>query len=151
MAKRLNLKSIDNLDRKILKELQQNARISVSEISRRVNLSAPAVGERILKMEDEGIIKGYQVKLEYEKIGLPIEAFITFKAVSINHKDFIRLVRKLKEVQECYIVTGNPGAFLKVAVDSTKSLGELIEKLKNFGETNTSIILSKPVYLKIID
>jgi len=145
MSKTLKVKAPDNLNRSILKELQQNARITASEIGRRVGLSAPAVGERILRMEEEGIITGYQAKIDLEKIGLPIQAFITFRPISIAHKEFIKMVKQLPGVQECYIVTGSPGAFLKVATDTTKSLGELVEKLKEFGETNTSIILSKPV------
>lgn len=139
------------MNRAILKELQLNARIPASEIGRRVGLSAPAVSERILKMEDEGIITGYEAKINLEKIGLPIHAFITFRPISINHKELIKLVNKTPEVKDCYFVTGSPGAFLRVATDSAKSLGELIEKLKEYGETNTSLILSQPVDSRVID
>ena len=144
MAKTDKLK-VDSLNRGILHELQQNARVPVSEIGRRVGLSAPAVSERITKLEEEGVITGYAAKIDWEKTGLPIQAFITFRAVNISHRDFIKFVSRQPEVLECYIVTGSPGAFMKVATDSTKSLGELIERFKAYGETNTSIILSKPV------
>ena len=136
---------MDSLNKKILIELQRNGRVAASEIGRRIGLSAPAVGDRIQKMETEGIILGYTSNINFEKIGLSIQAFITFRSVSISHSEFLKFVKKLKEVQECYIVTGSPGAFLKVAVDSTRNLGLLIDKLKAYGETNTSIILSQPV------
>jgi Lrp/AsnC family transcriptional regulator, leucine-responsive regulatory protein len=146
MAKTLNKKS-DNLNNAILKMLQENARISATDIGRSVGLSAPAVGERISKMEEEGIITGYRAQVNHAKLGLPIQAIITFKAVSISHTAFIKLIQSLKEIQECYIVTGNPGAIIKVNLESTLQLNDIIEKLKKYGETNTSVVLSKPVDL----
>ena len=150
MAKTLN-KKIDKLNNAILKKLQENARVSVTDIGRSVGLSAPAVGGRISKMEEEGIIIGYRAQVNYAKLGLSIQAIITFKAVSIGHTAFIKLVQSLKVVQECYIVTGNPGAIIKVNVETTSELNDIIEKLKQYGETSTSIVLSKPVDFRVVD
>jgi Lrp/AsnC family transcriptional regulator, leucine-responsive regulatory protein len=138
---------MDEINKKILTLLKKNARISFTEISRKVHLSAPAVAERVQKMEEQGVIKAYKTEVDYGKTGLPVQAFITFKTVSIQHKDFLKWIKTFPQIQECYIVTGNPGAFLKVAVDSTESLGLLIDKLKEYGETSTSVILSKPIDL----
>jgi Lrp/AsnC family leucine-responsive transcriptional regulator len=137
---------MDSLDKNILKELQQNARITVSEIGRRIGLSAPAVGKRVQEMEEEGIILGYKTQVDLAKLGLPVQAFVTFKLVSLSHNEFLKWIKTLPQIQECYIVTGSPGAFLRVAVDTTENLGKFIDQLKEHGETNTSVILSKPIH-----
>lgn len=142
MGKKLTFE-IDNLNRRILTELQQNSRISTAEIGRRVGLSAPAVAERILKMEEEGLIKGYKTILDYDILGLPIKVFITFRSSAKRKEDAINIVSPRPEVIEWHVITGDSCMLLKVAVRSTKDLESLIEYLQENGETSTSIILSE--------
>ncbi|MFM9839911.1 MAG: Lrp/AsnC family transcriptional regulator [Cyclobacteriaceae bacterium] len=143
-------KSLDNLDKRILKELQLNARISVSEIGRRVGLSTPAVTERISKLEQENFIQGYQTKVNYCKLGLPIKVFIHFRSISLKHVDIIKMIDVIPEVVEWHTITGDSCALLKVVVATTEELERVIEHLGKYGDTKTSIILSSNVEPKII-
>lgn len=143
MFKTINHKALDSLNWKILKELSQNARISTTEIGRRVGLSAPAVAERVQKMELQGYIKGYRTMIDFTKIGLSIQALITFKAHALKHAESIKMMDTMPEVIEWHAITGNFCMFVKVAVSSSKELEALIERLQEFGETTTSLILSE--------
>ncbi len=127
-----------------------NARITIVEIGKRVGLSAPAVAERIKKLEDDGYIKGYRTIVDYDKLGLSVPVFISYKATRISHGDMIKMVDKMPQVIEWYGVTGTHCAILKVIVASTKELEIIIENLQEFGETSTSIILSNNALPKIV-
>lgn len=142
MGKELANKGLDDFNWKIIQELQMNARITIVEIGKRIGLSAPAVAERIKRLEEEGYIKGYRTVVDYDKLGLSVPVFINYKATKISHGEMIKMVDKMPEVVEWYGVTGTHCAMLKVIVASTKELEVVIERLQEFGETNTSIILS---------
>ena len=150
MSKTLPNKTLDDLNRHILEELQKDARLSTVEIGRRVGLSPPAVADRIQKLEDQGIIKSYQTVLDFDKMGLTIRAFISFKPAQIKHPELFKLVDSLPEVVEWHTITGNYAFLLKVAVCSSEKLAALIERLEEFGETNTSLILTQNPTQKIV-
>ncbi|MFZ6010155.1 MAG: Lrp/AsnC family transcriptional regulator [Bacteroidota bacterium] len=136
------MKKLDNLDIKILSELQKNARVANAEIGRRIGLTGPAVAERIQKMEEEGIIKGYHTILDYDKLDLSVRVFINFRSKSIKHAAMVKMVQTLPEVLEWHTITGDNCLLLNVAVPTTKHLENLIERLGEHGDTTTSIILS---------
>jgi Lrp/AsnC family transcriptional regulator, leucine-responsive regulatory protein len=142
MEKNGNHKPLDSLDRAILDMLRKNARTTNADIGREVGLSAPAVAERIRKMEEHGVIKNYTAILDFDKIGLSIQAYVTFKATAIKHPAMLRLFESLPEVVEWHAITGNTCAILKVAVPTGRDLETLLEKLAEHGETMTSLILS---------
>ena len=142
MNKNLNNKVLDDLNLNILKELCENARVSNTEIGRRVGLSSPAVAERIQKLEEQGIITGSTITLDFDSIGLVIQAFITFKAETIKHEAMVQLFNSMPEIIEWYSITGNASMLLKVVVSSSKELEAIVEKLFVYGETSTSLILS---------
>jgi len=123
--------------------LQKDARLSTVEIGRRIGLSAPAVADRIQKLEDLEFIKGYRTLLDMDKLGLTIRAFINFKNTRLKHTELIRLVESIPEIIEWYTVTGNYAILLKVAAPSSQRLAGIIEQLEEHGETNTSLILAK--------
>lgn len=150
MFKNVNNKALDDLNCSILKELSENARISSTEIGRRVGLSAPAVADRIQKLEEQGYIKGYNTIIDFDKIGLTIQAFVSFKSASLNHKQMVKMVESFPEVLEWHSVTGNASMILKVATYTSKQLEDVIERLMEFGETSTSLILSGSTDLKIL-
>src|ERR1700748_2908517 len=143
MSKTLPNKTLDELNRHILEELQKDARLSTVEIGRRIGLSAPAVADRIQKLEDLGFIKGYRTLLDMDKLGLTIRAFIHFKTTQLKHAEMIRMVESIPEVIEWYTVTGVYCILLKIAAPSSQRLAALIEQLEENGETNTSLILAK--------
>jgi Lrp/AsnC family leucine-responsive transcriptional regulator len=151
MDKKLNNKVLDDLNLSILQELLANARISNTEIGRRVGLSAPAVADRILKMEEAGIIKGSSVLLDLDQLGLTIRAFISFKANNMTFKSMVDLFNSMPQIIEWHSVTGTASMLLKVAVATSRELELVVEKLYLHGETTTSLILTdniKPVLLK---
>jgi Lrp/AsnC family leucine-responsive transcriptional regulator len=150
MAKELANKGLDDFHWEIIRELQLNARITIVEIGKRIGLSAPAVKERIKKLEEEGYIKGYRTVVDYDKLGLSVPVFISYKGTRISHGDMIKMVDKMPEVVEWYGITGSHCAMLKVIVSSTKELEGIIEKLQEFGETSTSIILSSNSTAKVV-
>ncbi len=136
---------LDDLNWKILKFLQENARQTNSEIGRKIGLSSPAVAERIKKMEDYGIIKGYQAQISYGEVGHQLKAIITLRAFMGRLKPFLAIVPSLKEVLNCYRITGHENIVLEVVLRDQLHLEELIDKLISYGETKTHIVLSNVI------
>ena len=142
---------IDEIDWKILKELQVNARITFAELGRRVGLTTPAVIERIRKLEDASIITGYRVEIDTAKVGLPITAFIRMSITGVDYSHIIKVVGESTEVLECHRGTGGDSFIMKVAVADVGHLQTLIDKLTPYGITTTSIVLSSPVTRRVIE
>lgn len=138
--------SLDTLDRHILSLLQENCKLSLNRIGERVGLSAPSVVDRIRKLEENGVIRGYTAVLDARKLGKDITAFI---GVSIHHPRLIQTFEKdidrFEEVQECHHVTGEYTLLLKVKTDNTSGLEELIRQIRSIDgvdRTETSVVLS---------
>ncbi|HEV7782932.1 MAG TPA: Lrp/AsnC family transcriptional regulator [Chitinophagaceae bacterium] len=140
MMKTLNSKVIDELSMAIIRELCENARTSTAEIGRRVGLTAPAVAERISKLEEAGYITGYHATIDYDKLGMTIQAFISFKCTDKNH-DIKATITGIPEIMEWYTITGQASLLLKVVTASRERLAKIIIQLEEFGETNTSLVL----------
>ncbi len=137
---------LDSIDRKILSILQRNGRCHLAEIAKKVELSAPAVMERVRKLEARGIIKGYHALVDAKKVGKDITAFI---GVSISNQGYIasfcsNVVSK-PDVLECHHVTGEESFILKVKIANTASLEELladIRSMEGVTRTVTKVVLS---------
>ena len=142
---------IDEIDWKILKELQVNARISFAELGRRVGLTTPAVIERVRKLEDARIITGYRVEIDTAKVGLPITAFVRMSITGVDYSHIIEVAEESNEVLECHRGTGGDSFIMKVAVADVGHLQLLIDKLTPYGITTTSIVLSSPVKSRVIE
>lgn len=136
---------IDALNWQILESLQKNARQSFAEIGRNVGLTSPAVAERVKKMEDSGVIKGYKAQVSYHKTGHQLKAVITLRAFMGRLKPFLEKVKEFKEVINCYRITGNENIIMEVVLYDQSHLEEFIDKLITYGETKTHIILSNVV------
>ncbi len=137
--------SVDSLNWKILKCLQQNARMSNAEIGRRVGVSSPAVGERIKKMEDADIIQGYTTFVSPFEVGYQLKALITLRAFMGMLKPFLEKVKTYDEVVNCYRITGNENIVMEVVLKNQKHLETFIDQLISYGETKTQIVLSHVV------
>lgn len=142
---------LDQIDWKILRELQEDARISFAELGRRVGLTTPAVIERVRKLEDAKIITGYRAEIDTAKVGLPITAFIRMSITGVDYSHIIEVVKESNEVLECHRGTGGDSFIMKVAVADVEDLQTLIDKLVPFGITTTSIVLSSPVKSRLIE
>ena len=136
---------MDALNKKILQRLQANARQSHVEIGRQVGISSPAVNERIKKMEDAGIIKGYRTEVSPFECGYQLKAIITLRAFMGKLKPFLDKVKQFEDVVNCYRITGNENIVLEVVLANQKHLEQFIDELIVYGETKTQIVLSKVV------
>ena len=141
---------IDEIDRKILKELQLDARVSYAELGRRVGLTTPAVIERVRKLEDSGVITGYRAEIDTAKVGLPITAFVRMSITGVDYSHIIEVAEQSTEVLECHRGTGGDSFIMKIAVSSVEHLQEVIDRLVPYGITTTTIVLSSPVRRRII-
>ncbi|RRD00233.1 Lrp/AsnC family transcriptional regulator [Amphritea balenae] len=135
----------DTINRKILAALQQNSRISYAELGKQVHLSAPAVAERIRKLESAGVISGYTLKVNLDKLGFPIVALVQCKVFRTKEREFKALVLSYDEVIECHNVTGEQAFLIKLAVQSMSQLDSILESFCDLSDTNTMMILSTPV------
>jgi Lrp/AsnC family transcriptional regulator, leucine-responsive regulatory protein len=142
---------MDKLNEKILVELQKNARISYAEIGRKVGLTAPAVAERVQKLEESGIIQGYKAVLDVSKLGYSLKALITFKIYTGKLDSFLNFLKQKEEVYECLRVTGNDCLVIHVMIRNPAHLEKLINEFLPFGEPTTSIVLSSPIEGKVLE
>ncbi len=144
-------KQLDATAWRLLRELQQDGRVSFAELGRRVGLSTPAVAERVRNLETAGIVKGYRAEIDLARVGLPILAVVRMSVMGDVLGRITTVARELPEVLECHRTTGADSFIMKVAVSSVDHLEKLIDRLTPFGSTSTSIVLSSPVAGRILE
>jgi Lrp/AsnC family transcriptional regulator, leucine-responsive regulatory protein len=137
--------ALDAIDRMLLEELQENARISIAELARRVSLSKPSVMERVRRLEREGVILRYRAEIDPAKVGLTVRAFVKVTVAGDRLSNFARLVRGIPEVVECHRVTGNESFVVQVVVRDMNHLETVIDGMMPYVSTNTSMVLNSPV------
>lgn len=137
---------LDGIDLSILELLQDNCKQSLAAIGEKVGLSAPAVVDRIHKLEDAGVILGYAALLDARRLGKDVTAFIGVKVSHPRHIEaFEREIPALDEVLECHHVTGGHTMMLKVKTGNTATLERLIDRVRSLEgvtETQTMVVLS---------
>ena len=136
---------LDKANMAILAELQQDARISFSELGRRVKLSTPAVTERVRRLEEAGIISGYGAKVDLAALGFPITALIELEVPPTRYNSVLDYTQKTLEIRECYFVTGESSFVARVVARSVQHLQEIIQQMSIYGSTKTSVVLSAPI------
>jgi Lrp/AsnC family leucine-responsive transcriptional regulator len=141
---------MDSTDIRILKILQQEARISMKELGLRVNLTSPAVSERIKRLEESGVIEGYAAIVNPKKLKLHVEAIVHVSMKVSAHERFKKLALEEREIIECHHVTGEDCMTVKVVCEDTHRLEEILDKIQAIGDTKTAIILSSPLKRKAI-
>ncbi|MEU8845883.1 Lrp/AsnC family transcriptional regulator [Streptomyces sp. NPDC048564] len=142
--------AFDALDRQILELLQTDGRIKLSELGRRVRLSPAAVTERVRRLETAGAITGYGAHVAAARLGYGIQAFIRVNphgGYTLRHPRTLELLDR-PEITEVHHVVGEDCWILKVAVEDTVHLEEILEQTSALGRTTTSIVLSSPVRRK---
>ena len=135
--------NLDAVDWAIISTLQQEARISLSELGRRVSLSASATTERVRNLESLGVITDYRAEVDLAKVGYPVLAVVRLKYPGNRHEPLRRLLAERREVLECLRTTGDDCYTLKVAATSMSHLEELMDELAGFGSTTTSVVYSQ--------
>lgn len=140
---------LDRTDWQILRALQQNARLSFAELGRMVNLSRPAVAERMRRLETLGIIAGYRAEVDLARLGYSITAFIRLKAQADKVDALAELLKASPEVLECYRGLGDDSFIAKVVVASLPHLEGLLDRFAANGQVSTSIAMSSVVQKEI--
>lgn len=136
---------MDRYDRLILSALIEDGRLSFAELARRVNLSPPAVAERVAKLESNGVIRGYQAQVDLAKVGLPIECLIELSiAEHRSQSAALEALAAMPELSRCHLVTGEACLIVQAAVASMPELQALINRISIYGTSKTSLILSSP-------
>ena len=147
---------LDAKDRQILALLESDARRSNSDIARQTSLSAPTVAERIARLRDIGIIRGFTTQIDEAKVGLPVNAIIEFRPTKMGDVDAVEFATQIPQVRDCYLVTGNALLVLIVRLPSNEGLKALLNELNRHGSTQTSVVLQtevdrRPIFARSAD
>jgi Lrp/AsnC family leucine-responsive transcriptional regulator len=135
----------DAVNLALLRELQAEPRIATSRLARRVGMSAPAVRERLQRLEAAGVITGYQVLIDPASVGLPITAFARVRPMPGALPKVAKLAAETPEVTECYRITGEDCFLIKLHAPALEQLEVILDRFLAFGNTTTSIVVSTPV------
>jgi Lrp/AsnC family leucine-responsive transcriptional regulator len=137
---------MDDKDRRILACIERDARSSYSEIAKKVGMSQSAVHDRVKKLEEAGVIKGYRAEIDLEKIGLPITAIVSLALSPASPENIPALIAEFELVESCYSIAGDNSYALVVRAPSTKDLESLVDALRSklHVTTRTTIVLSTP-------
>jgi Lrp/AsnC family leucine-responsive transcriptional regulator len=145
VATNLRQNSLDGINIELLRELSADARISNAELGRRVGLSAPAVAERLARLEEAGAITGYRAELDPRALGYSLSVVLRIRPAPRELKKVAELAQRTPEVVECHRITGDDCYFMRMWVRDVDHLEEVIDRFAPYGQTTTSIVQSSPV------
>jgi Lrp/AsnC family transcriptional regulator, leucine-responsive regulatory protein len=136
---------LDDVNRRLLDLLAEDPRRSMSELARRVGMSAPAVRERVARMEQAGVIRGYRLEVDPAALGLPVAAWVRIRPGPGQLPKVAELAARIPQVSECHRISGEDCFLLKVHVASIGALENVLDRLLVHGQTTSSFIVSTPV------
>jgi Lrp/AsnC family leucine-responsive transcriptional regulator len=136
---------LDDLNRRILAELADDPRITISALARRVSLSAPSVRERVAALTDAGVIRGFSLDVDPAAIGLPVAAWVRVRPGPGQLPRIAELADRTPEVSECHRVSGEDCFLMKVHAASIADLEPLLDRFLVHGQTTTSFVVATPV------
>ena len=136
---------LDPINLRLLAELQADGRLTVAELGRRISMSAPAVAERVQRLERTGVITGYHAEVDPRAVGFPISAVVRIRPAPGQLARIPELARETPEVAECHRITGEDCYLLRLHLRSIDDLEELLDRFTPYGLTTTSIVHSSPV------
>ncbi len=132
---------MDTIDEMILRELQRNGRIPIRKLAELVFLSAPAVSERMRRLEKEGIITGYTIRIDSQKLQPTLLAYIDVFTKSSNHEHLLQFIQDSSEVRECHRVSGDSCYLLKIEVPDQDALDRFLEDLLAYANFHLKVVL----------
>ncbi|HBE80970.1 MAG TPA: Lrp/AsnC family transcriptional regulator [Firmicutes bacterium] len=136
---------MDKLDIEIIKLLQEDGRMTISQLSQALSLSRPSVTERLHRLCDHGVIEGFSARISLPAIGRNILVMIQISQIRTGPDEFETMVAGHPDILECHRVTGSVSYFLKAAVSNMSRLTKLVDHLVPYGTINTSVVLCSPV------
>jgi Lrp/AsnC family transcriptional regulator, leucine-responsive regulatory protein len=132
----------------ILEALSADPRISTAELARKIGMSGPAVRERVSRLEETGVIRGYRVDINPRALGYAVTAFVRVRPMLGQLPKLIKLAQETPEVIECHRITGEDCFMMKLCIRSIDTLDTVLDAFLAYGQTTTSIIQSSPVALR---
>jgi Lrp/AsnC family transcriptional regulator, leucine-responsive regulatory protein len=136
---------LDTVNRQLLRELDRQPRISMSALARQVGMSAPAVAERVQRLERAGVITGYRVNVSPAALGLPVTAFVRIRPAAGQLSKIADLARETPEISECFRISGEDCFLIKIHARGIEDLEQSLDRFLAFGQTITSFVVSTPV------
>ena len=136
---------LDDVNRRLLAELHANPRITMSALARRVDMSAPAVTERVQRLERAGVITGYRLEVDPAALGLPITAFARIRPAAGQLAKLAGLAQSIPQITECHRITGEDCFLIKVHAPTVGQLEMVLDQFLTYGQTISSIVVSTPV------
>jgi Lrp/AsnC family transcriptional regulator, leucine-responsive regulatory protein len=137
--------ALDATDRQIVAELAQDGRVSFAELGRRVSLSAPAVTERVRRLEQIGVITGYRAEIDPRALGYALTAIVRVKPAVRQLSKIAELAADIPQIEECLRITGEDCFYMKLHLGSIEELPSVLDRFLLYGETTTSIVNATPV------
>jgi Lrp/AsnC family transcriptional regulator, leucine-responsive regulatory protein len=138
-------KLLDEVNLRILQELQENGRLGMAELARRVSMSPPAVAERVQRLERAGVIAGYRAEIDPRALGYPVAAIVRIRPAPGQLQRIPEVARETPEVGECYRITGDDCYLMRLHLRAIDDLEDVLDRFTPYGQTTTSIIHSAPV------
>lgn len=135
----------DAVDRQLLTILAGDARVSTAELARRVGMSSPAVRDRVTRLEEAGVIRGYHADIDPAKVGLPVAAWVRVRPGPGQLPKIADLAQRSPQVSECHRITGDDCFLLKVHGPSIEALESVLDGFLLFGQTTTALVVATPV------
>ncbi|SCA84351.1 HTH-type transcriptional regulator LrpC [Bacillus glycinifermentans] len=135
--------NIDELDFKIIEELKKDSRLSMRELGRKINLSAPSVTERVRRLEAFGVIKQYTLDIDYQKIGLPVSCIIEATVKNGEYERFKAYIERLPNIEFCYRIAGAACYMLKINAENLEEVEAFINRTSPYAQTVTHVIFSE--------
>ena len=136
---------MDETNRRLLDVLGEDPRMSTAELARRLGMSGPAVRERVARLEETGVIRGYRVDVDPAALGLPVAASVRIRPGPGQLPKIADLARATPEVSECHRISGDDCFLLKVHVPSMDGLEDVLDRFLLHGQTTSSFVVSTPV------
>jgi Lrp/AsnC family leucine-responsive transcriptional regulator len=136
---------LDATNISLLRELEADARLSLAELGRRVGLSSPAVADRLERLEEAGVVKGYRAEIDPRALGYELAVVLRIRPAPRELKQVAELAQRTPEVVECHRITGDDCYLMKAHVRDVEHMEEVIDRFAVYGQTTTSIVQSSPV------
>ena len=138
-------KEMDALDLRILAELQIDARVSFAELGRRVGLSAPAVADRMQRLEETGVIVGYRAEVNPRALGFPVTVMVRIRPAARELRRISKIAQEVPQIVECYRMTGDDCFYFTMHLRAVDELEPILDLFTPYGQTTTSLIHTAPV------
>jgi Lrp/AsnC family transcriptional regulator, leucine-responsive regulatory protein len=132
----------------LIRLLQDDPRMAISELARRIGMSAPSTKERLTRLEEAGVIRGYRLDLDPAALGWPVTAYVRVRPMPGQLQKIAELAASLPQVAECHRITGEDCFIVKIHLASIENMDGILDRFLAFGQTTTALVQSSPVPLR---